>query len=316
MQDAGETARDAGDAMLQDANALPGAQTITMEPGIEITLTATLPTITETVTIIGSGNTVDGSALHGNADCLIIAASNVLISSLDFYRCVSHPISILNGGDNHIMNCTFRDNADSIACSSGTGNNTFGPNNELTGVIEIGIESYCPGDQIIHNTIYYPGNVGIAVSADSIAIFGDLCVGGVGGILLGNFATNCTVWHNTIIKTEYAAINAGPGATFEMWNNIFAFNSTWGVANSSEAITSNNNNLWSNNIGGDCNNCTLGAEAVTSDPLFVDRINDNHSLQSTSPAINAGAESSWNVNGSSAGLFNGSAPDIGYSETP
>ena len=159
----------------------------------------------------------------------------------------------------------------------------------MTGVIDIGIETYCPGDQIIQHTIYYPGNLGIAVSADNIAIFGNLCVGGTGGILLGNFATHCSVWHNTFVKTEYSAINASPGVTFEIWNNIFAFNSTWGITNSPGAITSNNNNLWSNVIGGDCDNCTLGSEAVSSDPLFVDRNNDNYLLQPTSPAMNAPA---------------------------
>jgi hypothetical protein len=55
---------------------------------------------------------------------------------------------------------------------------------------------------------------------------------------------------------------------------------------------------------------------VTADSVFVDMAKDNCLLDSGSNAINVGVNLGWEVNGATASTYNGTAPDIGYDETP
>ena len=126
---------------ITDANNTPGHQTITIEPGWTTMLSTTLPTITETVTIIGAGNLIDGSGTGGQADCMRIASDDVYVSGLEINNCAATPIDIESGINTQITDCIFRDNGAPLSCSSVDGSNIPGSFNTIENSLDSGITS-------------------------------------------------------------------------------------------------------------------------------------------------------------------------------
>jgi len=83
-----------------------------------------------------------------------------------------------------------------------------------------------------------------------------------------------------------------------------------------DKLTGFGHNLFFANTSGDTNGCAAGANSLFADPLYLDSAADDFTLQATSPAINNGVDLGEDRNGSTAGNYNGAAPDRGYFETP
>ena len=304
------------------ANSTPGSQTITIEPGWTEVISTTLPTLTDTdgVIIVGNGAVIDGTNLNGQSPCMEIVSGNVTISDMEISNCKGEPIIMQDGGSNvgynQIHDCVFRNNGKPLLSNSGVVGNIIGPGNLVENSVDRGIESHCDGDRIIGNEVFNSGTDGIMVSvAANGQIIGNLVVGGVQGIAVLNNTTGWVVWHNTLVSAQSVAFVSGVGSSSDVRNNIFAYSDGWGVSALSIPSTLDYN-LYFSNTTGDCSGCSIGLNAVTGDPVFVDMANDNYLLDSGSNAIDAGVDLGWDVNGVTAGNYNGAAPDIGYDETP
>lgn len=241
------------------------------------------------------------------------------ISDVEISNCKGEPILMQDGGSsvgyNQIYDCIFRNNGQPLRCQSGPGNNIIGPGNLVENAVSFGIPGFCDNDHIIGNEIFNAGEDGIMVSGGvNGEIKGNPVVGGVRNVSLMPNASGWEVWHNTLVSARSEALATGNGAAADVQNNIFAYSGGWGVS-ASTVPSPLDYNLYYGNVSGDCNGCTIGLNAVTDDPAFVDMVSDNYLLDTGSNAIDAGADLGWDLNGSTSGNYNGMAPDIGYDET-
>jgi CSLREA domain-containing protein len=141
------------------------------------------------------------------------------------------------------------------------------------------------------------------------------------GIRFETTSGTTKIYHNTF-DGNYRGIYTTSGAIgMDVRNNIFSNNTNAGIYAGSTAGTINYNDFFANGSGGTVhctNGCSIGANSITTNPLYVNQGANNFILTATSPAINTGIDlgvSQPDVNGSSAGLYNGSAPDMGAFET-
>ena len=125
------------------------------------------------------------------------------------------------------------------------------------------------------------------------------------GIAIGYGASNTQVYNNTIYGNTYDGISNGwgwgrkPNSNTVIENNIVANNGEYGISNSAAGTPEGepigtviqNNILFNNAWGGifDTGVDTVDLGNLTGDPEFVDPRANDFRLQSTSPAINAGA---------------------------
>jgi hypothetical protein len=135
-------------------------------------------------------------------------------------------------------------------------------------------------------------------------------------VFVNNNATGWRIWHNTLTNAGVDALFLASGASVELWNNILYRATLYGVYVSGGTVTSNDNNLFFGNGTADWGGgYVAGPNVVMDDPLFVDEANDDFNLNVGSPAIDAGVDMGWDVNGNATGNYNNAAPDIGCFET-
>ncbi len=128
---------------------------------------------------------------------------------------------------------------------------------------------------------------------------------GIDGIQAGSAVT---IRHATVALNQTGITGSGD-APLVVENSIFYQNSGSGITVEDQATVD-----FSDFFGDSCGNCFIGASSITDDPQFVD-VPDDFSLATGSPAINAGTDTGLDVNGDSAGNFNGAAPDMGALES-
>jgi hypothetical protein len=299
------------------ANATAGAQTITFQNGVVVALTNTLPTITGSTTILG-GN-VNGTAVASGRDCLVVGAGPSLVDGLRVTNCRGKPISVTGGNDVHISNCTLTQNAEPLEVGTVAGTGTIiGPGNVITGSAGHCVAVYNSGTLVLDNRIIGCGTDGIFVSGRSAttSLIGNLIVRAETGIGMAVGATGTVMWFNTVAQSVLHGINVGNSSTNDLRNNILAFNGDAGVWGQDSRFSQQNYNLFFGNTTGTCSPCIPGQNSVFLDPRFVNTAADDYTLQAGSPAINAGTPVAADRNGAGAGNFNGTAPDLGYWESP
>jgi hypothetical protein len=136
------------------------------------------------------------------------------------------------------------------------------------------------------------------------------------GIGMGTGTTGTVMWFNTIVQSGSNGISVGQATANDLRNNILAFNGANGVASTDAKFSQQDYNLFFGNVSGSCSPCTPGVHSVLLDPRFANAGADDYTLQTGSPAIDAGTPVASDRNGAASGNFNGSAPDLGYWESP
>jgi hypothetical protein len=114
----------------------------------------------------------------------------------------------------------------------------------------------------------------------------------------------------------FSALNVGTATQVDARNNLFIGADGYGVSGPDSAFSKLDHNLYYNDTAGNRSQGSLDATSLIGDPLFNDAPNFDYSLKVGSPAINKGFNLGVDRNGSSAGLYNGSAPDLGWLEAP
>lgn len=296
------------------SNATTGHQVISIEPGVTVSLGAGLPSVTETMALMGNGQAIDGSSA-GNATCLYVDASDVLVSDIEVFGCTREPIFFVSGSGNRLVNSHIHHNAQ-VVFIQGTGAIIEGNRFEDSALSSLGI--YGPNAIVRDNVILDAGDRGIFVdrTGNGVLLTGNLIVRATTGIAFGGL-TGATIWHNTIASSADVAVNVGQGSGVDMRNNLFTHSTNHGVHAVDDRFIVFDYNLFYGNGGGDCSGCTTlpGPNTVYDDPRYASLIADDFTLQPASPAIDAGTDTGEDRNGATAGLFGGLAPDMGYVET-
>ncbi|MBP5717416.1 MAG: right-handed parallel beta-helix repeat-containing protein, partial [Abditibacteriota bacterium] len=153
--------------------------------------------------------------------------------------------------------------------------------------------SYNTGDAADHGVFKFHHNYVYNISGH-----GSWIRGFVEDYIYNNTFYNVT---GNVIHTEDLTGSANPNVV----NNIFANCGTALAGNGNSTVTNSNNLIFSTNpVAG---NVALGADTLTSDPMFTDAANGDFSISDLSPAVNAGVD---------VGLpFKGPRPDMGAYET-
>jgi len=298
------------------ANATAGVQTITFQSGIVVLPSNTLPTITDGVNVIGG--VLNAGAVPASKNCLTIAAGPTTIDGLEIFGCPNKPISV-GGNDVHIRSCNVHQNGAMLeVASTATTGTIIGPGNVISGSGSHCVSIYDSNALIIDNRISDCGADGVLVSGGSVGtqLVGNLILRANVGIAMAPGATGTVMWHNTIVRNLLIGINIAQSSSNDLRNNILALNGSDGVSGTDSKFTQQDYNSFFGNGGSACNGCSPGPHSVQLDPKFTNSVGDDYTLQSGSPAIDAGTPLGVDRNGAGAGLFDGAAPDIGFREHP
>jgi len=298
------------------ANNTAGYQSITFDAAVtSIGLASPLPTVQETLDISGSV-ILDGTAGTSTSACLTIAASNVHIDSLEIHDCRGEPVlfSSSTSTGNQLTNSYLHDNQKAAVIY---GDGAVITNCLITFSAAAGLDIYGKNAQLTGNDVAASigTNYSIHDGANGTYMLANVSIGGGDGIGLGA-VTGATIWHSTVVDSVYAGLNVGTATQVDARNNIFIGADTYGVRGADSAFTKLDHNLYFNNTSGNRNTGSLDATSIIGDPLFNDAANFDYSLKVGSPAINKGFNLGVDRNQSAAGLYNGSAPDMGWSEAP
>lgn len=300
------------------ANEEAGHQQIVFQAQYTIDLTAPLPTITETAHVLGTVGmvsvTIDGSGAGPTGPCLSVNASDVVIESLWIFDCPTEPISFEfgSGSGNTMTNCYV----------SGSGPATFygdGPVvlfNYWNNPDSMAIAVYATSAEILANQIVNPGAAGIFVDNDASSVFllANVIIDANPGIDLRGF-DDARLWHNTIAQSDGDGVTLQGTTGVDFRNNIVSGSASFGVDGSNAQFSFFDYNLYFDNASGDCSSCTLQANDLTADPLFVNPGGNDFAPQAASPAVDSGVDLGDDRNLDDPGSFNGTAPDRGFIET-
>src|SRR3989344_1719248 len=134
---------------------------------------------------------------------------------------------------------------------------------------------------------------------------------------VGPDASQTKIYGNTVINNEVGGLQFDPAATGEIKNNIFWNNCYTSACQANygyrDIDTQGANTIVSNNL---CTSSSAGGCSVSSNPLLVNPSSGDFRLQSSSPAINAGASLGFPYDKDFDGVQRpvGSAYDIGTYE--
>jgi len=298
------------------ANATSGYQSITFDAAVAtIGLDAPLPTLQETLDIQGPV-VLDATANASASACLSVATSNVHIDSLEIHHCQGEPVlfSSSTSSGNQLINSYLHDNKKAAVVY---GDGALVSNCLITFSAAAGLEIYGKNAQLLGNDVAASigTNYSIHDGANGAYLLSNVSIGGGDGIALGTVA-GATIWHSTIVDSVFAGLNVGTATQVDARNNIFMGADSYGVRGADSAFSKLDHNLYFNNTSGNRSAGSLDASSIIGDPLFNDATNFDYSLKVGSPAINKGFNLGVDRNQAASGLYNGSAPDIGWSEAP
>jgi len=298
------------------ANGNAGHQSITFDAAVAtVALKSALPSVQETLDIKGLV-VIDATGNAATSACLSVAASDVHIDALEIHHCQGEPVlfSSSTSSGNQLTNSFLHDNKKAVVVY---GDGAIISGNLITFSAVAGLEIFGKNAQLQGNDVAasLASNYLIHDGANGAYLLANVSIGGGDGIALGA-VTGATIWHSTIVDSVFAGLNVGTATLVDARNNIFSGADTYGVRGPDSAFSALTNNLYFNNTSGNRNQGSLDAASVVGDPLFNNPASFDYALKTGSPAINRGVNLGVDRNGSTAGLYNGSAPDIGWLESP
>jgi hypothetical protein len=295
------------------ANGQTSRQTITFASGVTtITLKSPLPVVAQPMAIQGSV-ALDASQNASTSACLSVSASNVLVDSVEIHDCKGEPVLFSSDSStgNQVSNCYLHNNKKALVVH-GNGTTVFFDYVSFSAVA--GVEIYALNAQVLANELVSStgSNFVIHDGANGAFIYANLSIGGSEGITLGA-VTGVKAWHNTLASPSGAAFDLGTATSVDARNNIF-YGGSYGILGSSAQLSQVDYDLYFSNASGRCSACTPGSHSVFADPLFNNPGGLDYSLKAGSPAIDAGVDLGEDRNLGTAGLYNGSGPDLGFIE--
>ena len=267
------------------ANQVPGDDCIGFAGAMDVTIATSLPTITEQLTIDGQGVvTVTGTPAVGFA---------------------------IESGATHLQNLVIGNFDTCVDVLAGSA--------ELSGV-----EMFDCKTRAVRSAVS-----GLVVKSSLIREGGDGVVLGAstsGHLLEQTLIYNCadgivargvlglTLRHMTVVQNRFYGLDGALlGDNIDIVNSIVFDNGTADVR-----VDTPENAIIEYSLldAGKCTGCTPGTGSITGDPMFTDPLVFDYTLAPGSPAIDSGTDTGLDVNGSTAGLYNGDAPDMGAFESP
>jgi len=306
---------------IAQANTTAGRQSIYIPAGTVIGLANMMLDSSDAagLDVIGDGAVIDGTNLNGATRCLPIISDNNLHLGLEIRNCPGSPYDV--SGTNNVFGRGYvHDN--SAAMNLAGSSNTFGPGNVVSFNDPTGIVVQGP-NVVERSTFHNHSRNGIELGglSDGTRVIGNTCYRNASGIVLTSGANSNTLIHNTLVDNNTSQIAFANGVTGEIVrNNVLAFGLQWGMIASSAVFGTLGPNAYFGNVAGACNNCggVLGTQPVITDPLLINVTARDYRLSPSSPAINVGVDTGFDVNGPASGSnnYNGPAPDLGANESP
>jgi parallel beta-helix repeat protein len=267
----------------------------------------------DAVDIIGGGTGgVNGSNIGSNRNCFNSQAAGTRFLNLEIFNCPKNAIQLQNGNNCTVSGCYLHDSASAGIFSASSGGHIF-TRNEFASHGARGVEIHSGSTTISFNHFHDHPTVSIEIAgggADSI-ILGNLVRGGSTSVLLTE--VNAKIAHNTLVSAATTAIQNSTTGT-DVRNNLIAFIGGYAITGSAAAFSFLDDGIAFSASSGICASCGAGANFTIEDPLFVSSGALDFTLSPGSPAINAGTDLGYDVNGSRAGDFDGIAPDYGAFE--
>ncbi len=297
------------------ANGQAGHQTIWLSNNWIIELSSGLPVITDSVDLVGfqefgalSG--IRGDAVPAGQPCISVQADD---SRFVFWKIIGCPeeSALVVGNNSEFHNCLIEGSNVGVQFD-GTGHQVT--DTDFAGFFMSTAVSIVSGDATFERIGFQGCTTAIAVNGGSgTNIRGSLLVQNDTALSIDAGASDVVVRNNTFWNNGTAAIDIASGSTGnQVHNNLFSTNPI-SVSAAPASLTLDYNSWWASSTN--CSGCTIGANAVTSDPLLTDPANRDFELRETSAAVNAGTDLGDDRNGPEPGLFWGSAPDIGAVES-
>jgi len=163
--------------------------------------------------------------------------------------------------------------------------------------------------KIHHNTDAGLGVVAGTSTLTNVLVY-ENGTAGVGSLTAGNM----TLRHVTIVGNTGDAVSLSGGST-TIQNSILAFNGDDGIDLNAGTLTHTYNDVHGN-TSANFEGTTQSTGEITTDPLFVDRPNDDYHIQETSPAKDTGTDGSayTTVDYDGDSRPQGSGWDMGFDE--
>lgn len=316
---------------------------------------AALPALTDDATVIDGATQANNSGVDSNVNgpeieihgasaglsngLYLLGATNVVLRDLGINFFGLHGVSIdaatgasLFGNyigirPDRVTSLVNDKSGVSIAASGVTiGSTVAGEGNLIAYNWERGVQLQASGvnAEIIGNTIRDNGHNGIRSLATDLLIAKNLIRNNSSRELWDEIliSGDTKVYNNTIHGSPSDGI-AIEGINVDIKNNIVTGGAGFGINVVTGSIT-DSNNLITDAVttpanGSGQSNVALSASTLNADPQYVNAAGDNFNLtECTSPAVNAGMDLAGDqpdMNGVTAGLFNGSKPEMGAFET-
>lgn len=300
------------------ANLVGGAKVIRFAGPMTIRATGALPALTGAgASIVGRPGVVLDFGGVGAATCVSLRGSSQRLVGVEVADCAGTSL-VVSGTNAQVAECGVRTGRGTgVGAQLRGSSGLFGPRNDVSGFL-FGIKVMMPNNVVDGNRIH-ANVVGVdAMGPGGVVVQRNFAYANTGaGIDIANNEPGAVVRFNTLNGNGSHGVRVGIGATAtDLRSNLFTNNGGYGVSGgAAEFAARDPNGLFANALGAFSSGAPSGA-SVLADPLYVAPASRDYRLTPFSPAVNRGVDLGLDVNGPRPTNFDGSAPDLGASESP